>query len=164
MTQWQRLVRKTRALPLWLYCFVTGLFAFAGSILLVGTSWGVGKALGLDITPAPVTEPLGWAAVFGTVIFAPAVETLLLIGFLKLLARTGLRESVACGVSALMWGLAHGLLHPLRFFGSVWSFFLFGVSYLSWRHASGSRGFVAAAAPHALVNSLALGLVHVGGA
>lgn len=158
------LARRTRALPLWLYCIAAGLVAFLGSAFVLGASWGIATALGLEFSLDSDSEQITWADAFGMVVFAPLVETLLLIGLLKLLNRAGLNDRAACIVSALLWGLLHGLLHPMRFFGSIWSFAIFGAGYLAWRGKSPRSGFMAAAGPHVVVNSIVLGLPHVGAA
>jgi len=158
------LARRIRALPLWLYCFAAGLIAFSGSMIVLGTSWGVAAALGIDVDPGSGAGRLTWADAFGMLVFAPVLETLVLIGLLELLGRAGLESRTACVVSALLWGVLHGLLHPMRFFGSVWSFMVFGASYLSWRGECPRSGFVAAAGPHLVVNAVAFGLLHIGSA
>lgn len=158
------LARKARTLPLWLYCVAAGLVAFLGSVVVLGAAWGTVAALGLDIDLGSDNGRVTWADAFGMLVLAPVVETLLLIGLLKLLNRVGLSDRSACITSAFLWGLAHGFLHPMRFFGSVWSFVIFGASYLSWRGDFPRSGFMAAAGPHLVVNSMALGLLHIGGA
>ena len=155
---------KLRALPLWLYCITAGLVAFLGSAVVIVTSWGIATALGIDVDLGSNSEQVSLGSAFGMLVFAPVIETLLLIGLLKLLGRIGLSARTACVVSALLWGLGHGLLHPMRFFGSLWSFVVFGASYLSWRGEFPRSGFIAAAGPHLVVNSIALGLLYVGGA
>lgn len=104
-------------------------------------------------------ERPGILTIFGNLVFAPVVETVLLIGFLKILIRIGLREIVAISVSAIVWGVLHGTLEPLRFFGTIWSFAVFGYSYFFWR--DWHKGFAAASITHGLVNAVPTILVFV---
>lgn len=60
------------------------------------------------------------------------------------------------GASALAWGGLHAWFHPLWFFGTVWSFYVFSLGYLAWRPVSYKHALGAAAVPHALVNASAL--------
>jgi membrane protease YdiL (CAAX protease family) len=99
-------------------------------------------------------ERPGIWTIFGNLVFAPVVETVLLIGLLKLLVRIKLHEVVAIVVSAILWGVLHGTLEPLRFFGSIWSFAVFGYSYFLWHRRQPDRGFAAASVTHGLVNAV----------
>jgi hypothetical protein len=66
------------------------------------------------------------------------------------------RRQVLALLSALAWGGAHAWFHPLWFFGTVWSFYVFSRGWLAWQPVSYKHAFGAAALPHALVNSSAL--------
>lgn len=115
-------------------------------------------------------KPLGWtsqrmrrrqgrsrsAMFFGAVVFAPVFETFMLAGLLGVLLSTSLRPTACAAISAVLWGGFHGLFGALWFFGTAWSFFVFSCGYISWRRASFRHGFLAAAVPHALVNSIAI--------
>jgi hypothetical protein len=96
------------------------------------------------------------------VIFAPIVETLVLIGGIKVLELISRRSVVLAMLSALAWGLLHGSLGALWFFGTIWSFFVFSCAYLAWRSRSFQAGFIAASMPHALVNLTAMCLIALG--
>lgn len=86
------------------------------------------------------------------VLLAPLVETLILAVGMWLLTGRVKRNGWAALISAVIWGVAHGLNHWLRFFGVVWSFFVFSCGWLAWSRISLWRGFVAAAVPHFLIN------------
>lgn len=92
------------------------------------------------------------AHLIGALIFAPLFETFLLAAGLSLLWRLKPSRPLVASISALLWGLAHGLIAPLSFFGTVWGFFVFSCAYLAWRPTSFGNGYIAAAVPHALVN------------
>ncbi|MGY0559513.1 CPBP family glutamic-type intramembrane protease [Luteimonas sp. A277] len=148
--------RRVEELPLAAYCLVAGVAALIGSFALVAGVVLVAGVFGVDAMPDGPGGSLGVADVVGTLIFAPVVETFLFAGLLKLLS--GLGPLRSCVVSAVIWGLAHGLLEPIRFAGSVWSFFVFGFGYLLWGQRSFKHGFVAAAVPHVIVNCVALAI------
>ena len=135
------------------YCACAALVALTGSAALFGLAAFLNH---LCHFTAPFHGPEGRpgaGTVFGAILFAPVVETALLIGLLKLLVRCGLSETAAVTVSAIIWGLLHGTQHPLRFFGTVWSFAVFGYGYFSWHRRQPRRGFAAASVPHALLNT-----------
>jgi hypothetical protein len=96
------------------------------------------------------------------VIFAPIVETFVLIGGIKLLEIISSRPVVLAMLSALVWGLLHGSFATLWFFGTVWSFFVFSSAYLAWRSRSFKAGFIAASMPHALVNLTSMCVIMLG--
>jgi len=135
------------------YCASAYLCALAGSVALIAAAALGESVLGLGVgLPAGSGKP-GLVHVFGTVLLAPLVETCLLIGLLELLRRRHLSDTAAVAVAAILWGLAHAVFHPLRFFGSVWSFAVFGFGYIVWRRQRPDRAFAAAALPHMLVNA-----------
>ena len=135
------------------YCAFAAAIALAGSAALFGLATFLNH---LCHFTAPFHDPAGRpgvGTVFGNVLFAPVVETALLIGLLKLLVRCRLSETAAVTVSAIVWGILHGTQHPLRFFGTVWSFAVFGYGYFLWHRRQPRRGFAAASVPHALINT-----------
>ena len=115
------------------------------------------ETAGMDVAAhAAPTSEVTFGNVFGAVVFAPVFETFTLAGLLKVLLSTSLRPAVCAAISAVLWGCFHGLFGALWFIGTAWSFFVFSCGYISWRRASFSQGFLAAAVPHALVNSIAM--------
>lgn len=93
---------------------------------------------------------------FGLVIIAPVIETMLLALLLKKLVKMGLPHWQACTVSAMIWGLVHGVIEPARFVGTVWNFFVFSHGYLWWLEASQEKAFIAALIPHVAINAVAV--------
>jgi len=142
------------SLPLMAYCVVAGIVALAGSTGLCSVALLVAHALGFDTGLGDLPESPGLIDGFGTIIFAPLAETFLLVGGLSVVSRLG--RAVSCVASAIAWGALHGLLAPIQFFGTVWSFFVFGFGYLLWRRRSVKHAFAAAAVPHFLVNGVLL--------
>jgi hypothetical protein len=96
---------------------------------------------------------------FWTVVLAPAVETLVLAGGLKLLSKLTHNRAIIVTSSAIVWGCLHALFGVLRFFPAGWMFFVLSCSYLAWRPSSFRQAFAAAAIPHALVNLSAFTLI-----
>lgn len=145
-----------RSLSLTTYCVIAGAAAFTGAVVMVGAVYLVSKALGLDFMlrdPGPTYR--GLVDMFGILVFAPVVETFVLAGFLKLLLSWDLSPVRACVISAVGWGLMHGVNTPMAVFGPTWGFLLFGAGYLLWRPVSFRHAFAAAAVPHALNNAAA---------
>lgn len=145
--------RRSTGMGFGRYCAAAFLCALAGSAVLIAAAALGARVLDLGIgLPAGNGKP-GLVHVFGTVLLAPLVETCLLISLLGLLRRLSLSDTAAVAASAVLWGLAHALFHPLRFFGSVWSFTVFGFGYIVWRRRRPDRAFAAAALPHMLLNA-----------
>ena len=139
------------------YCLVAWHFALIPSLLLVLVAHTLFSAAGADVgsLSKPAVEVAERNA-FYAIVAAPVIETLVLALLLELLSRVTRHSQVIAIVSALAWGAAHAYFHPLWFFGTVWSFYVFSRGYLAWRPISYKHALGAAAVPHALVNSSAL--------
>lgn len=139
------------------FCLVAWHYALIPSLLLVLAAHTLFATTGADVEalskPAvDVSQRNVWIAV----VVSPVIETLVLALLIEGLARLTRRTQVIAAVSALAWGAAHAWFHPLWFFGTVWSFYVFSRGYLAWRPVSYKHALGAAAVPHALVNSSAL--------
>ena len=143
------------ALPL--YVVVAWHVALIPSILIVLAAHAWFSTAGVDVKglQKPAVDIATRNLWIATVV-APVIETLVLGGVLRLLEFATKRRQVLAVVSALAWGAAHAWFHPLWFFGTVWSFYVFSRAWLAWRPVSYKHAFAAAALPHALVNSSAL--------
>lgn len=136
-----------------LLAFVVSL---TGALACVVLALGVLELAGVPSTA--LEEPdlgAGWGAFVGGVLFAPAVETLLLAGTLALMPRRWSIPSRAL-VAGVAWGLLHGLAAPFWFVGTWFPFFVFSCCWMTWRQRSFRHAFAAAALPHALQNLVAL--------
>ncbi|MDC8774593.1 hypothetical protein [Roseateles albus] len=147
---------------LWKYCLSLVPLALIPSAFLVLLATLTAEAAGLNAAAhsAPAID-VTLGNVFGAVVFSPIVETFMLAGLLKVLSSTSLHPAVCAAFSAVLWGGLHGLVGALWFFGTVWGFFVFSCGYIAWRHTSLRQGFLAAAVPHALANSIAMLLLWV---
>ncbi len=138
---------------------LNAVLSLVGSMLAVALALGV--VLWMGVQPESIESPehtLGWSGLFGMVLFAPVVETLMLAGLLALLPeRWGIVPRAI--VSGLLWGGLHGLFAPMWFFGTAFAFFVFSCSYMTWRPVSFRHGFLAGAIPHALQNLVAFSLM-----
>lgn len=130
------------------------------SILLVVVVAGLASLAGIDVGRPPEVR-LGAGGLVAVVVMAPLLETLLLAALLELLGMAFRSWLAIAAVSAFAWGLLHGLVTPLWFFGTVWSFFVFGASYIAWRPQSVTRALVAAALPHAFINFAVFSVIYV---
>jgi len=143
---------------LWSYCLMAVPIALFPTLGLFVIACGILSFIGVNVTelllqrPSMVTDTSVIGLVFGSVIFSPIVETFLLAGLLKVLSKASSRSAFIAAYAAIIWGGLHGLFGILWFFGTVWSFFVFSCSFISWRKLSFKQAFIAAAAPHALVN------------
>lgn len=132
--------------------------------LLISTSLVVaGMALSPDGTAPQIGASMeaSWRDAFGSIVFSPVVETLLLSLLLAGLRMTTSRVRVRAGVVALLAGLLHGTRVPLWFFPSVWLFFVLSLAYEAWRPRSRKHAFVAAMVPHMAINGSVVVMVAI---
>ena len=150
--------------PFFVQVVLNFLISLTGSALLVAITYAISKTTGAAwfTSGTSSVEQLDPLTVFGVIAFAPILETLLLIVGLKLFEFLGFGFFQAAFGSAIAWGILHGLLAPIRFFGSITSFFVFGCAYLAWRRKSFNKAFWSAAIPHALVNTTVVLIAAVG--
>lgn len=143
--------------PLWRYSLEAWPIALIPSVLLFVLASGLLALAGVSLeSVAPPAREVSVSTFLGVVIFAPIVETLVLIGGIKILGSISSRHAAVAMMSALAWGFFHGIFGALWFFGTVWSFFVFSCAYLAWRSQSFKAGFIAASVPHALINLTAM--------
>ena len=135
-----------------------------GSLVLLAAAYGLLELMGLSLDQLespPERNPLSAFEWMGAVGLAPLLESLLLAAELELLRKLGLQGRWAAIVGAISWGLLHGLVAPIWFFGTVFSFYLFSAGYWRYRAISFEQGLLAAMLPHALVNATVMTLVWV---
>jgi hypothetical protein len=157
------LVAGRRAGSLLVHCLLAWLVALLLSLGFVNLVHGLLWLLDVDATvfQAPDRQAT-FKEFFGTVAFAPLVETLLLGALLWVLSLMSRRPRFVAVASSLLWGALHGAFGLIWFFGTAWSFYIFSVSYLAWRPQGWRHAFVAAALPHALINLTAMALLFAG--
>jgi membrane protease YdiL (CAAX protease family) len=160
MMQSLRMLLFDPRMPLWRWCLIAWPLAMIPSMLLVMLLhtalgwWGVdAEAL------SPPVFAATWRMLLLVVVVAPLLETLLLAAGVWALGRVLRSRAVVVLLSALAWGLLHGVQSPLWFFGTVWSFYVFSAGYVAWRRVSGGHAFAAAAVPHALINLTVMALL-----
>ena len=119
--------------PLSKYVLLASLLAMVGSTALFATALAAVAATGADLEALmPPARVASVSELFGTVVFAPVVETLLLAGMVRLLSTCSMRPARIATSSAIRWGVFHGVFGALWFFGTAWSFFVFTCAYLAW--------------------------------
>jgi hypothetical protein len=139
------------------YCVIAWHLALIPSIALVLAAHFVFSSAGADVEAMqrPALDPARRNLIV-VLVAAPLVETAILGVGLRLLGFVTRRPNALAALSALAWGGAHAAFHPLWFFGTVWSFFVFSRGWLAWQPVSYKHAFGAAAVPHALVNASAV--------
>jgi hypothetical protein len=142
------------------YAVRAAAIAVLPSILLVAVVAGLFAVLGIDVGRLPETR-LDAGGLIGIAVLAPLLETLLLAALLELLGMALRGWVPIAAISAVAWGLLHGLVAPLWFFGTVWGFFVFSAAYIAWRPRSTGRALVAAALPHALINFASFSVMYL---
>jgi hypothetical protein len=93
----------------------------------------------------------GYVLFFLLVVFAPVVETLIMVPPLLVLNRL-FGPTPAMLLSALGWGVAHSLHAPVWGFVVWWPFLIFSAILLIWREKGLGRAMLIVIAVHALQN------------
>ena len=93
----------------------------------------------------------GEEALFGLVVFAPVVETLIM-GTALLILLLFLPPTAAIIVSAAGWGVAHSLVAPIWGLVIWWPFLIFSTLFVTWRRRSLALAFAIPMLVHALQN------------
>ncbi len=125
---------------------VGALAAFVPTILLA--------ALVVQLLPGsegPKFAMDGLFALFGLVVFAPIVETLIMGTVLLVLLRL-VGPTAAVLASSAGWGVAHSLVAPMWGLIIWWPFLIFSTLFVVWRNRSLAAAFAVPAAVHALHN------------
>jgi membrane protease YdiL (CAAX protease family) len=114
--------------PLWRYCLTAVPIALFPTLGLFVIACGILSFIGVNVTelllqrPSIATNTSVIVSIFGSVFFAPIVETFLLAGLLKILSKVSSHPVFIAAYAAIIWGGLHGLL------GSSGSLVLCGVS------------------------------------
>lgn len=146
--------------PYWLYCLRATLLAVMPALVVSALLYLAMYAFNVDPSSQGPKDLQATAIdVFGTVIFAPVVETLVLAWTVTLARRANISMTRISIASAIAWGLLHGLQSWVKFFPTAWGFFVFTTAYQVWREVSFKRAFFAALLPHALANSFVMAAV-----
>ena len=95
----------------------------------------------------------GFLLLFLLVVFAPVVETLIMVPPLLLLNRL-FGPTAAVVLSALGWGIAHSLQAPVWGLIIWWPFLIFSSILLVWRKKSLATGMALVMAIHAMQNAV----------
>jgi membrane protease YdiL (CAAX protease family) len=127
------------------------LLAMLPAIGIAAVLW----ALFPDTASAPGREVTRFSIVLSVVVIAPLLETLLMGAILLVVQRlAGAGPAVAASV--LVWGAVHGSVAVRWGIAISWSFLIFSVAFVTWRHAGLLKAFGVAAAIHALQNGAAV--------
>ena len=138
------------------YVLKTWLLTLLPSLALAGiVSMIVGEAEGPDFG-----RPT-WLLLFALVVFAPVVETLIMVPPLLVLNRL-FGPTPAVILSAAGWGVAHSLEAPVWGLIIWWPFFVFSAILLIWRRKSLMTGMLLVMAIHAMQNLVPASLLFMG--
>jgi membrane protease YdiL (CAAX protease family) len=95
-----------------------------------------------------------WADFAGTTLFAPLVETLLMLPIFAALRKFTSRVGWLCIWSALIWALLHSALHPVWGLTTFWTFLVLSFSFLLWERRGKMWAFAITAIIHSLNNTI----------
>ena len=144
-------------MPLWRYILVLlPLIMIPAMAMINAVRFGLEFA-GVDLTrfsPPPVSSSATGA--FGSIIFAPFIETYLLAVLITILSSFIPNRIHVVVVSGLMWGAFHAVFGLLWFFGAAWAFFMFSCAFIAWRQKSFKHAYFAAFVPHVLNNAIVI--------
>ncbi|WP_394154378.1 hypothetical protein [Vibrio maritimus] len=117
----------------------------AALVLLVDFIWGL-PFDGPDIE-------VSIADSFGSILFGPAIETLLMVALLLFVTEFTDRIILPAFLCAFIFSLMHSMSHPLWGVFTFIPFVIFSIAFLVWRQNSTKTGFTVAFSTHALHNS-----------
>lgn len=146
-----RILRNTDQ-PILRYVWRAWLIAFIPSIVVSTLATAVFAMLGYE-DRLPDMSPMFFLIV--GVIIAPWVETVFMgciLGVLKLIIKNTLW---VCLVSAVIWGVLHGLQSIGQGLAVTWVFFVLSLSFMEWWKKSKTKAICAAALIHTCQNSVA---------
>ncbi len=106
--------------------------------------------------PPPARRGPFWDEMMGSVVVAPFVETLLLGLILRLLTFFVTNTLRVAAISALTWGILHGIYSLARGLTVLWPFFVDSVCFLEWQKKSLSRAITVTALIHGFHNLVAM--------
>lgn len=135
--------------PFWKYVLIMGGISLAGSLIVTSlfSRFIDDEAIVRSLSTGGTAE-----MVLGAVIVSPVLESLLLaltISGLSFKIKEPYRLAAA---AAVLWAALHAIVVPSWALGVVWPFFIFSLSYLSWRRKSLLHGLAAATAVHMIQN------------
>lgn len=132
------------------------LYVLKGWLLTLLPSLALAALVGMILQPSEGPD-FGAAAgpilLFALVVFAPVVETLIMVPPLLLLNRL-FGATPAAILSAVGWGIAHSLSAPAWGLIIWWPFLVFSSILLVWRKKSLWTGMLLVMCIHALQNAL----------
>jgi len=91
-----------------------------------------------------------------SIVFAPLVETFLLVKLVQILKRRISSTWLLCAVCGAIWGVLHGVSAPLWGVSTLFSFIVMTYLFLHYQSISTTAGAVAALTTHVMVNSVAV--------
>ena len=128
----RRILTGRRVRPFWLHCLLAFPLATVPSWALLLLGAAVLGAFGIEMPrEVPFNIELTVRELFLTDVVWPLVETLLLALGMIVLCSIIKRPVLAGAVSALLWGVLHGLVAPFWFVGVTWPFSFFPCAF--WR-------------------------------
>lgn len=145
-----RFLARYKRLPIHLYSLVTGVAAIGGSVILMSMVFSIFPALTDVETPFTTSVELA----FYWILLGPILETFLLAFIIFLIQKFVSSIYVVSFISACVWGMMHGYSEVGKFFGTIWSFYLFSLSYLWWKKRSLANGLYVACLAHIVLNSI----------
>lgn len=132
------------------FVLVTACYAFTAGVLMrtVATAFGA---------PSPSVDAFARGGsvafqVLDNLLFAPVLESLILIATIELLRWLRFPESLQVACSAVVCASLHAVVSIGLAFGVVPAWFIMSIAYLVWRRTSWKTGFIVVASIHALLN------------
>jgi hypothetical protein len=137
------------------YVCITFFTAFLPAVCLSVLVLTCADLLNLKYANPPKLS-ISWVTFWVAIVFAPILETYLLILSLHILRSFKIEGLKLAIIAAIFWGLLHGIQSWPSFFSPSWGFFILSIAYETWRLTTFKKAFAAAAIPHALNNLFAM--------
>jgi hypothetical protein len=137
-----------------LYILKAGLISFIGAVafgFIVTSTFDFSSHYTSDFSG----DPFSIIDFFGYVIFAPLVETAMMIPIIKLIRCVTVKFWAIVLLSAVVWSCLHSLLIPVWGIFTFIGFVIFSIAYLTWEKRSTKYAFWITVSIHSLHNLLA---------
>ena len=91
---------------------------------------------------------------FGSIVFAPVVETALMFPLIRFIQSFSNNKLIISCISGLIWGVFHVIVKGWIAILTSWPFFVFTLLLLAWKPISNRMAYVHVVTCHVLYNTL----------
>lgn len=144
------------------YCLFSSIIAFVPALVLLSAMYLLMKYFDADMSMWSQKLRMNIGDILGVAIFAPIIETTVLIPILIILKIKIASENIVSVIAALFFGVLHSVVSLFWLIGPVWTFFIYSNVFFAWQKRSIIYAFFATVIVHSMSNIAALAIGFVG--